>query len=70
MASRAGSAGRMPARAWPSLNRLRNAGRLRSGIAARRTASQHGHCQKRCSASSSASPQCGLAEEDAEHRFW
>eukprot|EP00974_Lingulodinium_polyedra_P084056 8140148-Lingulodinium_polyedra.AAC.1 len=33
----AGSPGRKPARAWPSLSLRRSAGRLRSGTAARRT---------------------------------
>eukprot|EP00974_Lingulodinium_polyedra_P081746 7915596-Lingulodinium_polyedra.AAC.1 len=63
-----GSAWRRPVRAWPSVRRPRSARRWTSGTVARRTASQRGQRQNRCSASSSWRPQWGHAPPPFQRR--
>eukprot|EP00974_Lingulodinium_polyedra_P007506 713928-Lingulodinium_polyedra.AAC.1 len=68
MASSAGSAGNSPARAWPAVSRARNARMSMPGTASRRTPSHRGHCQNRCSGSSSPCAQCGQIVRPPFHR--
>eukprot|EP00974_Lingulodinium_polyedra_P079234 7675081-Lingulodinium_polyedra.AAC.1 len=68
-ASNMGSTGRRPVRACPAVSRPLRARRSSAGTAARRTSSHRGHCQKRCSGSSSAWAQCGQIVRPPFHRL-